>query len=47
MGVFNGMGTKGCSLAPYFAKEFTEHLVNEKPLNPLADVQRFRKILSR
>lgn len=47
IGILNGMGTKGCSLAPYFAHELTEYLVNEKPINPLADVQRFKKILSR
>jgi glycine/D-amino acid oxidase-like deaminating enzyme len=44
--IFNGMGTKGCSLAPYFAHEFAEHLVNQKPLTPEADVQRFKRILS-
>lgn len=47
VGIFNGMGTKGCSLAPYFAKEFADYLVNKKPINPLADVQRFTKVLSR
>lgn len=47
IGILNGMGTKGCSLAPYFAHELTEHLVNKKPINPSADVQRFFKILSR
>ena len=44
--IFNGMGTKGCSLAPYFSHEFAQHLVNEKPLTPEVDVQRFRRILS-
>ena len=47
MGILNGMGTKGCSLAPYFAKELAEHIINNKSINPLADVQRFSKILSR
>jgi glycine/D-amino acid oxidase-like deaminating enzyme len=47
IGVFNGMGTKGCSLSPYFAHEFTEYLLHQTPLHPLADVQRFKKILSR
>jgi glycine/D-amino acid oxidase-like deaminating enzyme len=46
IGIFNGMGTKGCSLAPYFAHEFTQHLVYGKPLTPEADVQRFKRILS-
>jgi glycine/D-amino acid oxidase-like deaminating enzyme len=47
IGIFNGMGTKGCSLAPYFAKKLAEHLVNEIPLNPLVDVKRFVRVLSK
>jgi glycine/D-amino acid oxidase-like deaminating enzyme len=47
IGVFNGMGTKGCSLAPYFSSEFVNHLVNNSPLNPQIDVRRFSKVLSR
>jgi len=46
VGIFNGMGTKGCSLAPFFAKQLTEHLLHQKPLSAEVDVQRFRKILS-
>ncbi len=47
VGILNGMGTKGCSLAPYFAHIFTQHLLENAPIHPLADVQRFKKILSR
>jgi glycine/D-amino acid oxidase-like deaminating enzyme len=47
IGILNGMGTKGCSLAPYFAHELVENILHGKPINPLADVQRFRKVLSR
>ncbi len=47
VGVFNGMGTKGCSLAPYFSKEFGNNLVYGEPINPQAEVKRFTKILSR
>jgi len=47
IGILNGLGTKGCTLAPYFANELTEHLINGKTINPLADVQRFSKILSK
>ncbi|HVV05126.1 MAG TPA: FAD-binding oxidoreductase [Puia sp.] len=47
VGILNGMGTKGCSLAPYFAHQLVEHMVNGKPLRPDADVKRFTKILSR
>ena len=45
--ILNGMGTKGCSLAPYFARELVDHLVHEKPLTPEADIRRFSKILAR
>jgi hypothetical protein len=40
------MGTKGCSLAPYFANQLAQYLVHQSPIDPLADVIRFRKILS-
>ncbi len=46
VGLLNGMGAKGCSLAPYFAHQFVEHLTHNTPINPLADVQRFSRILS-
>lgn len=45
VGVFNGMGTKGCSLTPYFSNEFVNHLTNNTPLTPQADVRRFARIL--
>jgi len=45
IGILNGMGTKGCSLAPYFAHQLTEHLLNDRPIMPEADVLRFQKIL--
>ncbi len=47
IGILNGMGTKGCSLAPYFAHQLTDYLLEGKPIHPLADVQRFKNILSR
>ncbi len=47
VGIFNGMGSKGCSLAPYFAHQFTQHLLHGALLIPEADIQRFAKILSR
>jgi len=47
IGLFNGMGTKGCSLAPYFAQQFTAALVNNEAIMPAADVRRFSRILSR
>jgi glycine/D-amino acid oxidase-like deaminating enzyme len=30
--VFNGLGSKGASLGPYFARHFTEHIKEGKPL---------------
>lgn len=47
VGILNGMGTKGCSLAPFFAKQLTDHLLYNKPISPEADVKRFAKTLSR
>ncbi len=47
VGILNGMGTKGCSLAPFFAHQFAGYLLYGKPLYADADVQRFSKILHR
>ncbi len=47
VGIFNGMGTKGCSVAPYFAAQFAQHLINGTSLLPDVDVKRFTKILTR
>jgi glycine/D-amino acid oxidase-like deaminating enzyme len=47
VGILNGMGTKGCSLAPFFAKQFADFLTSKKPIAPDADVKRFEKILAR
>ncbi|HVZ56461.1 MAG TPA: FAD-binding oxidoreductase [Chitinophagaceae bacterium] len=47
LGILNGMGTKGCSLAPYFARQLTDHLLWQAPILPEADISRFRKILER
>ena len=47
VGILNGMGTKGCSLAPFFAQQFTHYLIDESPIEPLADVRRFTRVLSR
>ena len=47
IGILNGMGTKGCSLAPYFACQFVNHLLYKKGLALEADIKRFSKVLSR
>ena len=44
VGIFNGMGTKGISLAPYFARHFTSHLVHSTPLMREVNIDR---VLSR
>jgi len=47
LGILNGMGTKGCSLAPWFARELANHLLLGTPIHPQADMARFTKILGR
>lgn len=47
IGILNGMGTKGCSLAPFFAKQLADHLTMQLPIYPDADVRRFEKVLRR
>ncbi|HTI10716.1 MAG TPA: FAD-dependent oxidoreductase [Puia sp.] len=47
VGILNGMGTKGCSLAPYFAHQLVESLTKGSPIRPDADLKRFIGILSR
>jgi glycine/D-amino acid oxidase-like deaminating enzyme len=45
VGILNGMGTKGCSLAPVFARQLAELLGEGKAVMPEADVGRFRRVL--
>ena len=47
IGILNGMGTKGTSLAPFFAHQLAQHLIYNFPVAPEADVHRFARILSR
>ena len=46
LGICNGMGTKGCSLAPYFAKQLIDHIEQGSIIEPEADIKRFASILS-
>jgi len=46
IGILNGMGTKGCSLAPFFAKQLTENIIHQSPIHREADISRFARILS-
>jgi glycine/D-amino acid oxidase-like deaminating enzyme len=47
IGILNGMGTKGCSLAPYFARQLVGNLLYNKPISPEADINRFNRVLAR
>ena len=42
--VFNGLGTKGVSLAPYFASILIQLLENGAPVNNEADVNRYKSV---
>ncbi len=41
VGIFNGMGSKGCSLAPWAAKAFVDNLLENTPLPPEIDIKRY------
>ncbi|MCW3075505.1 MAG: dependent oxidoreductase [Bacteroidetes bacterium] len=41
MHVFNGLGTKGVMLAPYFANNFVLFYLQKQPLNPEINIKRF------
>ncbi|MEM9671248.1 MAG: FAD-dependent oxidoreductase [Bacteroidota bacterium] len=43
IGIFNGLGTKGVSLTPYFANQFVEFLLEQKPLDEEVNIQRFER----
>jgi glycine/D-amino acid oxidase-like deaminating enzyme len=47
VGILNGMGTKGCSLAPYFARQLVRRMVSGMNIQADADILRFRKVLGR
>ena len=47
VGILNGMGTKGTSLAPYFAHQLVQHILHNSAITGAADVQRFYRLLTR
>ena len=47
IGILNGMGTKGTSLAPFFANQIAQNILFDAPITPEADVKRFSRILSK
>lgn len=42
--IFNGLGTKGVSLAPYFSNVLLQWLENGRPLNNEVDIQRYKSV---
>ena len=47
VGILNGMGTKGYSLAPFFAKQMADLLITGKEVMADVSVERFRRVLGR
>ncbi|WP_416867221.1 MAG: NAD(P)/FAD-dependent oxidoreductase [Imperialibacter sp.] len=39
--IFNGLGTKGVSLSPFFAREMADYLVGQKPLSREVSIERY------
>ena len=46
VGIFNGLGSKGVSLAPFFSNQFVDFLVNRKELHPEVNINRFASLYS-
>lgn len=47
VGILNGMGTKGCSLAPYFSNQLAQNIIDKSPIHREADINRFARILNK
>lgn len=45
--IFNGLGTKGVSLAPYFSKHLAEWLLGMGKLQPEVNISRFKSLSSK
>ncbi len=43
LAIFNGLGTKGASLGPYFAKQMSELLLEDKPVSDAVSIERYPK----
>jgi glycine/D-amino acid oxidase-like deaminating enzyme len=41
LAIFNGLGTKGVSLAPFLARHFTAFLLHDKPLEEAVNIERY------
>jgi len=45
VGILNGMGTKGCSLAPFFAAQLADEIAGKGKVDAEVSVSRFERIL--
>ena len=43
VGIFNGLGTKGASLGPFFARQMADFLIGEGVIEGEVDIKRFRE----
>jgi glycine/D-amino acid oxidase-like deaminating enzyme len=43
--IFNGFGTKGVSLAPYYARQFLEYLEKDKELDSEVNIKRYFSLI--
>jgi len=41
LSIFNGFGTKGVSLAVYYARQFADYLINHKSIDPEVNIDRY------
>ena len=46
LGIFNGFGSKGVSLSPYFARSFVQAILGEKELEPEVSIRRYSHLFS-
>ena len=44
VGIFNGFGSKGVSLVPFFGKQFIDFLIYQKELHPEVNINRFASL---
>lgn len=47
VGIFNGMGGKGFSMAPYYARQFAAYINTGEPIMSDVSIERYKKTLSR
>lgn len=45
LGIFNGFGSKGSLMIPFYAKSFSQYIKDKTPLEPLCDISRYNSLL--